>query len=86
VPEIAALASEVLGKPIEVVEVDDAAYAGGLAHAGLPATIIPMLASFEINTRQGGMDIRTEAVEILTGHKPQALRDFLGANKAALLA
>lgn len=86
VPQIAALASEVLGKPIEVVDVDDAAYASGLAHAGLPASVIPMLASFEINTRQGGMDIQTEAVEILTGQKPQALREFLSANRAALLA
>ena len=86
VPQLAALASELFGKPIEVVNVDDAAYAGGLAHAGLPATIIPMLGSFEINTRQGGMDIKTEAVEILTGEKPQSLRSFLEANKAALAA
>ena len=83
VPQIAALATEVVGKPIEVVQVDDAAYAGGLAHAGLPAAIIPMLSSFEVNARQGGMDIKTDAVEILTGRKPQSLRDFLAANKAA---
>ena len=86
VPQLAALATELFGKPIEVVSVDDAAYAGGLAHAGLPAAIIPLLGSFEINTRQGGMDIKTEAVEILTGEKPQTLRSFLEANKAALAA
>ena len=32
------------------------------------------------------MDIKTEAVEILTGEKPQSLRSFLEANKAALAA
>jgi NAD(P)H dehydrogenase (quinone) len=83
VTEIAAMASDITGKAIEVVHVDDAAYAAGLAHAGLPPAIIPMIGSFEVSARNGGFEIKTDDVEKLTGNKPQAVRAFLEANRAA---
>jgi NAD(P)H dehydrogenase (quinone) len=84
--EIAALASEVLGKPIAVVDVTPEQLAGGMKAAGMPDAIIPMLVSFDANTKSGNMDIVTDAVKQFTGHEPRSLRDFLAASKAALTA
>ncbi len=84
--EIAALAADVTGKPIQVVELTDEALAAGLKHAGLPDAIIPMLVSFDTNTRQDGFDVLTNDVETLTGQKPAPLKAFLEANKAALIS
>ena len=82
--QIAALASEVTGKPLAVVDLSDEQLAGGMKAAGVPEAIIPMLVSFDTNTREGGFDILTHDVEALTGHKPGPLRAFFEANKAAL--
>ena len=83
--EIAALAGEVFGKPIKVVPVDDAQLAAGLTAAGLPAMIVPMLVSFDVNTRQGGFDVVSDAAEKLSGRPPQSLRDFFVQHRAAFL-
>ena len=84
--QIAALASAATGKPLQVIEVTDEQLAGGMKHAGVPDMLIPMLVSFDTNTRQGGFDILTDDVEKLTGQKPSALEAFLAANAQALLA
>lgn len=82
--EITALASEVTGKPLKVIDVTDEQLAAGMKAGGAPEMLIPMLVSFDTNTRQGGFDVVTGDVEKLTGQKPQSLRAFLEANKAAL--
>jgi len=84
--QIAALASQATGKPLQVVELTDEQLAAGLKHAGVPDALIPMLVSFDTNTRQGGFDILTDDVETLTGRKPSPLKAFLEANASALLA
>jgi len=84
--QIAALASEATRKPLTVVELTDEELAAGLKHAGLPEAVIPMLVSFDTNTRQGGFDVLTGDIETLTGQKPSPLKTFLTANVAALLA
>ncbi len=81
--QIANLASEVIGKPLAVVDLTDEQLAGGMKAAGVPEAIIPMLVSFDTTTREGGFDILTSDVEKLTGHKPETLRAFFEANKAA---
>ncbi len=81
--QIAALASEVTGKPLSVTDLTDEQLAGGMKTAGVPEAIIPMLVSFDTTTREGGFDILTDDVETLTGRKPETLRAFLEANKAA---
>jgi NAD(P)H dehydrogenase (quinone) len=83
--EIAALASEVLGKKIEVIQLNDEQLAGGMKAAGVPEFLIPFLIGFEANTRVGDADIQTDDVEKLTGRKPTPFRAFFEANKAALL-
>ena len=82
--EVARLASEVVGKPIEVVNVTDEQLAGGMKQAGLPDAIIPTLVSFDTNTRAGGLDIVTGDVETLSGRKLKPLKAFFEANKATL--
>ncbi len=81
--EIAALASEITGKPLAVVDLTDEQLAGGMKAAGVPEAIIPMLVSFDTTTRENGFDVLTNDVETLTGRKPETLRTFFEANKAA---
>jgi len=84
--QIAALASQATGRPLAVVEVTDEELAAGMKHAGVPEAIIPMLVSFDTNTRQGGFEVLTDDVETLTGQKPTSLKAFLEANAQALTA
>ncbi len=84
--QIAALASAATGKPLAVIELTDEQLADGMKHAGVPEMLIPMLVSFDTNTRQDGFDILTNDVETLTGHKPATLEAFFAANAQALLA
>ncbi|MER8529361.1 SDR family oxidoreductase [Mesorhizobium sp. M0814] len=84
--EIAALVTEVTGKPIEVVQLSDQALREGLTAAGVPEAFAPVIVSFDTNTRSGRIGMVTDAVETLSGRKPQPLKQFLEANKAALVS
>lgn len=83
--EIAALMREVTGKPLAVVHLTDEQLAGGMKAAGVPEPFIPVLVSFEANTRESGFDVATKDIETLSGKAPQDLKSFLVTNKAALL-
>ena len=82
--EIAALVTQVSGKPIEVVQVSDEQLVQGLTAAGIPGFFVPTLVSFDTNTRLGYFDLVSEDVRKLTGRAAQSLRDFLLASKGAL--
>lgn len=82
----AAILSRVTGRPVEVVRVDDDALAGGLAQAGLPDAIIPVLVSFGVAAREGYLSHMSTAVRDLTGQDPVAIADVLAAAKDELLA
>lgn len=84
--EVAAIASELTGKPLDVVDVTDAQFTAGLVTAGVPQHLAEFLTTFEVGYRQGALSMVTNAVEHLWGEKPQGLRDFLAANRAALTA
>jgi len=81
---VAAVAAEVLGRPIEVVDVSDEQYTAGLRQAGLPEPVAQLLTTFEVGQRQGVLSMVTDTVESLWGEKPATVRAFLEANKAAL--
>lgn len=83
--EIAKLAAEATGKPIEVVSVTDEQLTQGMIAAGLPAFLAPVFASFDTNTRAGNIAIASGAVQKLTGRAPRSLKQFFSANKEALL-
>ncbi|GEO86766.1 MULTISPECIES: SDR family oxidoreductase [Alphaproteobacteria] len=82
--EIAALVTDVSGKPLTVVHLNDEQLAGGMKSAGVPDFLIPMLISFETNTRAGGFDVVTDDVKKLSGRAPLDLKSFLEANKDTL--
>lgn len=83
--DIAGIAAEVAGRPVEVVAVSDAQLAEGLEKAGLPAPIAALLAAFDANTRAGKADVVSAVVETLTGEPPLSLRAFLEANRGVLI-
>lgn len=84
--EIAALASEILGKPITVIQVPPEALAQGMAAAGVPSFLVPMLVSFDVNTAAGNVGMVSDDFRKLTGSAPLSLREFLVANKAIFAA
>jgi NAD(P)H dehydrogenase (quinone) len=84
--DIAAIAGDVTGKSIEVVDVSDGELEAGYLQAGLPAALAALFVAFDINQRNGGVSTTTNVVEQLWGTKAQSLRAFLEANKPALVA
>ena len=82
--EVAALVSEVTGKPLDVIQLPDEALTEGVKAAGVPEEFARVIVSFDANTRSGRIAIVTDAVETLSGRKPRTLKQFLEANKAAL--
>ncbi|MDY7102329.1 MAG: SDR family oxidoreductase [Actinomycetota bacterium] len=75
--DVAALASEIAGRPVEVVLVDDEAYIQGMVDSGLPRPIAGLLASFGTATREGWTGEVSDTVETLTGRAPTPLRDVV---------
>ncbi|MFI5627112.1 SDR family oxidoreductase [Nocardioides sp. NPDC051685] len=71
--DLAELATQQSGKPVEVVQVDDEAYTAGLVAAGLPDFIAPLLTSFGTATRLGKLATLTDVVEQIGGRKPTPL-------------
>lgn len=83
--EVAAMVSDVTGKPIEVVQVPDEGLTEGIKASGVPEDFARVIASFDTNTRAGRIAEVTDTVEKLSGRKSRTLKQFLEANKAALL-
>lgn len=69
VAEVAALVTEVTGKPIQVIQLSDEALTEGMKSAGLPEPIARLLVSFDAATRVGGLGMVTDSVEKLSGRK-----------------
>jgi NAD(P)H dehydrogenase (quinone) len=83
--EIAKLASDILGKPIQLVNLTDEQLAGGMKAAGVPEAYVPTFVSFDAATRAGDLAEITADVETLSGRKSRSLKDFLQASKAAFI-
>jgi len=81
--EFAAILSQISGKPVEAVALTGAQLIEGLKAAGMPETVAPVMAQFDVDTSTGSHSIVTDAVEVLTGNKPRSFRDVLVANRAA---
>jgi len=81
--DLARLASEVSGKEVAAVSVDDEAFIDGLVeHAGLPSPVAEFIASFGKATREGQLATLSEDVERLTGSQPRTMRQLLEAARA----
>ncbi len=76
--DLAALASEISGTPVQVIRVTDEEYVDGLVTgAGLPQPVAEMLASFGASTRVGKLAATTSVVEDASGDVPTALADVV---------
>jgi NAD(P)H dehydrogenase (quinone) len=84
--ELAALLSEVSGKPVAHTALDAASLKAGLLAAGLPPFMADVLVTFDVEASQGYHAVVTDAVQRLGGVAPTSLRGFLEANRAALAA
>lgn len=70
--------SSITGHPIEVVQLDDDAYAKGLADAtGMPVAAARATATFGAATRGGYFDVISSDFESLTGRPPMSLHTVL---------
>lgn len=75
----------ITGKPVQVVQVDDEAFATGIAEAtGYPIEVGRLMASFGQAAREGQLDTVSSDFERLTGRAPSALRTVLEAQRAAV--
>ena len=76
---VAALASEVTGRPIRRVVVPDAAYRDGLVAHGVPESAAEMLLGIFLASRQGAFAPADPTLARLLGRSPFPLRDVLQA-------
>jgi NAD(P)H dehydrogenase (quinone) len=83
--QVAKIVSEVAGRPLTYANVPVAAVVAGLKSVGLPEFLAEALATFDTATAQGELAVSTDAVNELSGRPATALRDFLTANRSALL-
>lgn len=83
--DVAALLSEVSGRPVEAVAVDDEEFVRGLAAAGIPEPVARGIASYGRAIREGFIGEASGAVENLTGQPPRSLREIFEAHRGELL-
>lgn len=65
------------GDHVEVVHVDDDAYAAGLRESGLPADVADILTSFGTAVRRGFLADVTDAVPMLSGRPATSIAELL---------
>lgn len=82
--EIAALVSQTVGKPIQVVPVPVEGLVQGMVGAGLPEPLARVFASFDTNTAAGRVAEVNGDYRALTGVEPTTFEQWLAANKTAL--
>jgi NAD(P)H dehydrogenase (quinone) len=83
--EVAALFSELGGRPVEFVSITDEEHAAGLVeHAGLPEELARGYATFGEGARRGYCAAVSDTVERLTGRTPRSVREVLVDHPEAL--
>jgi len=84
--EIAEIASEIGGKPIELVVLDESGYREHLRNSGLPDAAVRGSLSFAAELESEYMRETSTAVLDLTGRPATSVRAMLEANRARLVA
>lgn len=82
--DVAKIVSDLTGKPLNVVQINDEQLAGGVRSAGLPEFVVQLVVTADANIRAGNFDVLTDDFEKLTGRKAQSVAEFFQQNKAAL--
>jgi len=83
--DLARLAGELTGKPVEYVNVQPEERVQQLVGFGTPEPIAKMLVSSQTAIAQGKMGTATSAVQELTGRAPTSVAEFLSTRRSALL-
>ena len=83
--DLAALATQIAGKPITYVPLELEQLIQGMVGAGLPQTIAETYASIDTAMAQGQFDVVSKGVEELTGTKPASVIEFLTAQLSVAL-
>jgi NAD(P)H dehydrogenase (quinone) len=82
--ELAALYSDLGGKPVEPAFVDDDGWVAAMVElAGMPEGLARTIATFGIAARQGYAEVVSTSVRDLSGREPQTVREVLAAGLAA---
>ncbi len=84
--EIAAILTEVVGRPVPNINLDDATFRAGVIGAGVPAVLADVVVAYGLAARDGWLAKPSPAVADLTGRPATSARDFFQANRPALLA
>jgi NAD(P)H dehydrogenase (quinone) len=96
--EIAAIISEVSGRPIDYVVVDDEGMYAFFDSLGVPREAVPDqvvnaipwssddMVSVEAAVREGYLAVLTDDIERLTGRKPRSIREMAEEHRAILAA
>jgi NAD(P)H dehydrogenase (quinone) len=83
--DLAALYSDLSGRPVEVVQLGDAMLTGLLVSLGTPVPFATSVTAFGRAVRRGFFDVLDPAFERLAGRPPETLREVLVAHRADLL-
>jgi NAD(P)H dehydrogenase (quinone) len=83
--DVAAILSEISGKDIPYIPISTDELVQGMIGAGLPEPMAKVFASFDEAMAKNYLSVASDDLEKLTGQAGQSARDFLIANKAALL-
>ena len=83
--DVATLLSEVSGRTVEAVAVDDEAFVEGLTASGMPEPAARVVASFGRSIREGYLEEASGAGESLRGRPPRSLREVFEAHRGELL-
>ncbi|PTQ85432.1 NAD(P)H dehydrogenase (quinone) [Trichococcus patagoniensis] len=75
--ELAAALGDVLGKEVQVQQVDDAAYAEIMADAGVPDFVVPILVEIQKSIRVGSLDVESNDFEKLLGRPATPIHEGL---------
>ena len=84
--ERATLYAQVSGKPVASIAITPPELKAGMVGAGLPEGLAGALVAFQVDAVLGYHGVVSDTVERFSGRKPEALADFLAANRAALAA
>jgi NAD(P)H dehydrogenase (quinone) len=82
--DVAALVSEVAGRQIALVDLDDADFLRDLADSGLPEARQQSLAAHLAAVREGYFDVSSRTAAKLIGRPPRTLREVLHGHRQEL--
>lgn len=84
--ELTAIISDVIGKNVKVLEVDDDAYAKIMAEVGVPEAVLPIVVAIQQGIREGWLNIESNDLEKILNHPvtplAEVIRELVGKSQA----